>query len=208
MENRFFRWGALLIVAAMAVIVLVEQAKPEEEQNGLTVMLAFIVAGVLGAILFVTWVLPTIGDKMTEALVSSGEKVRDTPGAVVARHIAEGDYEAAIDELQKQSLADPQNPRPVLDIARLHLEKLDDPQGALQSLRTALISREWPPVHEATLRLRLADLLVTIPPPNFEAAKTEVQGVIDRFPDTPQATDAATKLREIQEKQFLASRQE
>ncbi|MFN0128469.1 MAG: hypothetical protein ACKV19_17480 [Verrucomicrobiales bacterium] len=207
MENRFFRWGALLIVAAMVVIVLVEQAKPEEEQNGLTVMLAFIVAGVLGAILFVTWVLPTIGDKMTEALVSSGERVRDTPGAIVARHIAGGDYEAAIDELQKQSLAEPQNPRPVLEIARLHLEKLDDPQGALQSLHTALISREWPPVHEATLRLRLADLLLSIPPPNFEAAKAEVQGVVDRFPGTPQAVDAATKLREIQEKQFLASRQ-
>lgn len=190
------------------VFVLVEKAKPDEEQNGMTMMLAFIVAGVIGAVLFVTWGLPTIGDKMTEALVSSGEKVEDTPGSVVARHIAQGDYEEAIAELQKQSLAEPQNPRPVLEIARLHHEKLEDPESAVQSLRTALVSREWPPAHEATLRLRLADFLMIVPPGGFEAARTEVQGVLDRFPGTPQAADAATKLREIQEKQFLASRQQ
>jgi hypothetical protein len=162
---------------------------------------------VIGAILFVTWVLPTLGDKMTEALVSSGEKVEETPGSLVARHIANGEYEEAIGELQKQSLAEPLNPRPVLEIARLHHEKLEDPESAVQSLQTALVSREWPPVHEAALRLRLVDFLLVMPPVNFEAAKAEVQRVLDRFPGTPQSADASTKLREIQEKQFLASRQ-
>jgi hypothetical protein len=206
MEHRFFRWGSLALMAAMMVFVLIEKAKPEAEQNGMTMMLAFIVAGVVGAVLFVTWVLPTIGDKMTEALVSSGEKVEETPGAVVARHIAHGEYEEAISELQKQSLADPHNPRPVLEIARLHHEKLDDSQSAVQSIQTALVSREWPPAHESTLRLRLADFILVGSPPNFEAAKAEVQRVLERFPSTPQAADASTKLREIQEKQFLASR--
>jgi len=208
MENRFFRWSSLLVIALLTVFVMVERGKPEEDQNGMTMMLAFIVAGVLGAVLFVTWILPTLGDKMTEALVSSGEKVQETPGAVVARHIAQGDYEDAITELQKQSLAEPQNPRPVLEIARLHHEKLEDPESAVQSLQTALVSREWPPAHEATLRLRLADFWMAMPTANFEAAKAEVQQVLDRFPGTPQSVEAATKLQTIQEKQFLASRQE
>lgn len=194
------------MLAALLVFVLVEKARPEEKQNGLTMMLAFIVAGVIGAILFVTWVLPTIGDKMTEALVSSGEKIEETPGAVVARLVAHGEFEEAIGELQKQSLADPHNPRPVLEIARLHLEKLDDPESALQSLQTALVSREWPAAHEATLRLRLADIFLSLAPANFEAAKSEALRVAERFQGTPHAADAATKLREIQEKQFLASR--
>jgi len=99
MENRFFRLASLAVIGLMTVFVLVERGKPEDEQNGLTMMLAFIVAGVVGAVLFVTWILPTLGDKMTEALVSSGEKIEETPGAVVARHIAEGDYEAAIGAL-------------------------------------------------------------------------------------------------------------
>ncbi len=208
MEGRYFRWVSLLIVVLMTIFVIAERGKPEEEQNGLTVMLAFIVASVLCAILFVTWILPTLGDKVTEAMVSSGEKVRDTPGAIVARHIAQGDYEGAITELQKQSFAEPQNPRPVLEIARLHLEKLEDPQSALQSLQTALVSREWPALHEATLRLKLADLLASASPPDFEAAKAEVQQVIDRFPGTTQAADASALLNQIQEKQFLASRGE
>lgn len=194
------------MIAAMMGFVMVEKAKPEAEQNGLTMMLAFIVAGVVAAVLFVTWVLPTLGDKMTEALVSSGEKVEDTPGAVVARHIAHGEYEEAIGELQKQSLADPHNPRPVLEIARLHHEKLEDLPGAVQTVRTALVSREWLPVHESSLRLRLADFLMAGTPPDFEGAKGEVQSVLDRFPGTPQAMEASTRLRAIQEKQFLASR--
>jgi len=208
MEHRFFRWGSLLVMGALLVHVLVEKSRPEEDQNGMAMMLSFIVMGVIAAVLFVTWVLPGIGDKMTEALVSSGEKIPQTPGSEVARHIAEGDYEAAIGDLQKQSLAEPQNPRPVLEIARLHHEKLDDPGSAVQSLHTALISREWPPVHEAVLRLRLADLMLVAQPDAFEPARAEVQQVVDRFPGTPQAADAAGKLREIQEKQFLASRRE
>jgi hypothetical protein len=208
MEHRFFRWGSLALIAAMMGFVMVEKAKPEAEQNGLTMMLAFIVAGVVAAVLFVTWVLPVIGDKMTEALVSSGEKVEDTPGARVARHIAQGEYDEAISELQKQSLADPHHPRPVLEIARLHQEKLEDLEGAVQSLRTALVSREWLPVHETTLRLRLADFLMAGAPPDFEGAKSEAQSVLDRFSGTPQAMDASAKLRVIQEKQFLASRAE
>jgi len=206
MEHRFFRWGSLLAIAAMMVFVLREKAKPEMEQNGMTMMLAFIVAGVLGAVLFVTWVLPTIGDKMTEALVSSGEKVEETIGSTVARHIASGDYDEAILVLEKQSATEPQNPRPVVEIARLYHEKLDDLPSARQTIATALVSREWPPIHEAALRLRLADFLVLQVPPDFEAAKAEVQRVSERFAGTPQAGDAAIKLREIQEKQFLASR--
>jgi hypothetical protein len=207
MENRLFRWGSLLVVGALLVFVLVEKAKPEEEQNGLTMMLAFIVAGVVGAVLFVTWVLPTIGDKMTEALVSSGEKVEETVGAVVAGHIASGEYEEAIAVLEKQSLAEPSNPRPVLEIARLYQEKLEDPQSAVQTLQTALVSREWGPGPEAGLRLRLADTLLALTPPQYDAARDEAQRVLDRFPGTPQSADATTKLREIQEKRFLAARE-
>jgi len=206
MEHRFFRWGSLLAMGALLVHVLVEKGRPEEEQNGLAMMLSFIVMGVIGAVLFVTWVLPAIGDKMTEALVSSGEKVESTPGSEVARHIAEGDYEEAISGLQKQSLGEPLNPRPVLEIARLHQEKLDDPASAVQSLHTALVSREWAPAHEAALRLRLAECLLAANPGDFDSARAEVQQVLDRFPGTPHAADAATSLRQIQEKQFLASR--
>ena len=208
MEHRLFRWGSLLVIGALVAHIMVERARPEEEQNGLSMMLSFIVMGVIGAVLFVTWVLPTLGDRMTEALVSSGEKVEPTPGSLVAGHLASGDYEAAIGELQKQSLADPSNPRPVLEIARLHHEKLDDTTSAIQSLHTALVSRDWAPAHETTLRLRLADFMLIAHPDNFEAAKAEIQKVLDAFPETPQAAEAATKHREIQEKQFLASRQE
>jgi len=206
MEHRIFRWGSLLVMGALLIHVMVERARPDDEQNGLSMMLSFIVMGVVGAVLFATWLLPTIGDKMSEALVSSGEKMPQTPGSRVARHLVEGDYEGAIAELQRQSLAAPLNPKPVLEISRLHHEKLADTGSAVQSLRTALVSREWPPADEATLRFRLADLMLMLTPPAFSTAEAEVQTVLDKFPGTTQAGDAESKRRELREKKFLASR--
>ena len=48
MEHRIYRWGSLLVMGALLVHVMVERARPDEEQNGLSMMLSFIVMGVVG----------------------------------------------------------------------------------------------------------------------------------------------------------------
>ena len=103
------------------------------------------------------------------------------------------------------ALAQPDDRFPVLEIARLYRDKLEDPDSAIQSLHTALISRPWSVESEGTLRLKLADLLST-DRKDFAAALVEVQTVIEKFPGTPSAGAATSKLREIEEQQFLASR--
>ena len=87
-----------------------------------------------------------------------------------------------------------------------HAVGMADTGSAVQSLRTALVSREWPPADEATLRFRLADLMLMLTPPAFSTAEAEVQTVLDKFPGTTQAGDAESKRRELREKKFLASR--
>ena len=206
MEHRFFRIGSLLVCAALIGHVALELRKAEADQNGVQVIMEIIVIAVIGGILFVTWILPTLGDKMTEAMISSGEQMEKTAGSEMAALIAAGDYEGAIAALQKQSLAEPANRQPVMEIARLYRDKLDDLDSALQTLQTALVSREWSPESEATLRLRRAELLAR-DLKDFTAAKAEVQAVLEKYPGTPQAGSATVRLREIEEQQYLATRQ-
>lgn len=207
MEHRFVRIGSLLVIGALLLHVMIQKGRPEEEQNGMTMMLEIIVMGVLGGILFVTWILPSLGDKMSEAMIGSGEEVEETPHSETAARIAAGNYAGAIAEYQKISLANPADRHPVMEIARLYRDKLHDSDSAVQTLHTALVSREWTPDNEAALRLRLADVLAE-DRKDFEAAKEQAQAVIDKFSGTPPAGAATAKLHDISEKQYLASREE
>ena len=47
----------------------------------------------LGGLLLVTWVLPALGDSVSEAMIGSGEKVEETVRSVAAVKLAAGNYE-------------------------------------------------------------------------------------------------------------------
>ncbi len=207
MEHRFFRYGSLAVIGLLILHVIWIRSRPEEQQNesGVLMILELFIIAILGGVLFVTWVLPALGDSMTEAMIGSGEKVEQTPRSTVVSLIAAGDYEEAILELEKQAQAAPTDRGPVLEIARLYHDKLNDPDSAVQTIRTALVSREWAAEDETQLRLRLADWLGARK--DFAGAREQVEAVLAKFPDTPQAGAATTKLREVQEKEYLASRE-
>lgn len=207
MENRFFRYGALVAVALVLGHVLWLRSRPEQEQNesGVLLILELFVIAILGGVLFVTWILPSLSDKVTEAVLSSGEKEEKTPRAIVAELLAEEDYEGAIAELQKQSLQNPSDRRLVMDMAWVYRDKLQDLPSAVQTIRTALVSREWSPENETALRAKLAELLAE--QKDFAGAKQELETVMQKFAGTPQAGEAASKLRDIEEKEYLAKRE-
>lgn len=206
MEHRFFRYGSLAVIGLLVLHVLIIRGQPEEKQNenAVLMILELFVIAILGGILFVTWVLPTLGEKVTEAVLSSGEKEAETPHSVVVALLAEGDYEGAIAELQKQAQAAPTDRKPVMEMARIYHDRLEDPDSAVQTIKTALVSREWSPEDETQLRLKLAEWLAGRK--DFAGARHQLETVIEKYPGTPQAGAATSTLREVEEKEYLANR--
>jgi hypothetical protein len=227
MEHRLFRFGSLLIIVVLGIHVMLERRKPDQssvvvaeiesepggpteevrpadQQNGILIILELIVMAGLGGVLVVTWLLPALGDSVSEAMIGSGEKVEETPRSVAAAKLAAGDYEGAIKELQQQELNHPADRYPVLEIARIYRDKMDDSNSATLTLHTALVSREWPIEDETILRLRLAEFLAA-DRKDFAGAREQIESIIQQHPGTPQAGAATTQLRALEEQEYRAS---
>lgn len=160
-----------------------------------------IVVGVVGGILCVKFVIPWIGDAMGEAMFSSGEKVEQDEMTKAAACISQGDYAGAIGHYEKMLEDKPDDPFPVAEIAKIHAERLHDPQSALRALEEHLQSREWPVDDAAFIMFRIADVHLTHRH-DFETARDMLEQVIGNFPNTRHSANAHHKMNEIEQVQY------
>jgi tetratricopeptide (TPR) repeat protein len=206
MDSRLFRISSLVILVLLVARIIYEKNQPDEEVNAMLVVLELILGAAIAGTLFVTWLLPSLGDKVSEAMLGSGEKVEETATSIATARLAQGDYEGAILEFEKMAAAHPADRQPVVEISRVYRDKLGDVDSAIQTIQTALVSREWNAEDEAFFWLRLADLH-SKDKKDFVKAREMVEKVMEKFADTPHAANATHKLRQIEEEEFIASRQ-
>jgi hypothetical protein len=205
MESKFFRITALIILVLLIGKVIYDKNQPEEDANAMLAVLELIIIFAIGGTLFVTWILPGLGDKVTEAMVGSGAKVKETETSQAMARVAQGDYAGAIREFEKMALANPADRYPVVEISRMYRDKLDDVDAAIQTIETALVSRPWSPEDETFLLLRLAEFY-SKDKADFTKARQAIDRVMEKHAGTAHAANATHKLRQIEEAEYLASR--
>ena len=152
----------------------------------------------------VQWVIPMLGDAVSTATYSSGEKVGPSPHAKALSFVTQGKYQEALEEFQRLSAENPTDRFPIMEIVKLQTGKLSDIDGAINTLRGAL-EQEWPEEDATFFAQRLADLYRD-EKGDLASAKEILQQLIQQFPGTPAAGNATHRLREIEEAEFLASR--
>ncbi|MGI8604484.1 MAG: tetratricopeptide repeat protein [Verrucomicrobiales bacterium] len=206
MDSRFFRISSIIVLGLLLGKIIYDRSLPEEEVNSMLVVFEFIIVAAIAGTLFVTWLLPSLTDKFSEAMLGSGDKIEETQTSIATAKLAQGDYEGAILEFEKMAAANPSDRQPVVEISRVYRDKLDDPDSAIQTIHTALISREWKPEDEAFFLLRLADLY-SKDKRDFGKAREVVDQVLQKHHGTPHAANATHKLRQIEEEEFIASRE-
>jgi tetratricopeptide (TPR) repeat protein len=183
-----------LLVAALVVDAI------KEADDGMK-LVAVILLGVTGGILMVKFVIPWIGDAMGEAVFSSGEQIEQDEMTKAAACISQGDYPGAIGHYEKMLEEKPDDPFPVAEIAKVHAERLHDPQSALQVLEEHLQSKDWPVDDAAFIMFRIADVHLTHLH-DYEAAHDMLQQVIGNFPNTRHSANANHKIHEVEQAQY------
>lgn len=183
-----------LLVAALVVDAI------KEADDGMK-LVAVILLGVTGGILMVKFVIPWIGDAMGEAVFSSGEQIEQDEMTKAAASISQGDYAGAIGHYEKMLEEKPDDPFPVAEIAKVHAERLHDPQSALQVLSDHLQSKDWPVDDAAFIMFRIADVHLTHLH-DYEAANDMLQQVIGNFPNTRHSANANHKIHEVEQAQY------
>jgi tetratricopeptide (TPR) repeat protein len=205
MDSKPFRITALIVLVLLVGKVIYDKNRPEEDANAMLAILELIVIAAIAGVLFVTWLLPSLGDKVTEAMIGSGARVKETETSQATARIAQGDYPGAIREFEKMAVANPADRYPVVEISRVYRDKLGDVDAAIQTIETALVSRPWSPEDETFLLLRLAEFY-SKDKTDFAKAREAIDRVMQKFAGTAHAANATHKLRQIEEAEYLASR--
>ncbi len=160
-----------------------------------------IVMGLTAGLLAVKFIIPWFGDMMGEAVFSSGEKVEQDHMTKAAARIAQGDYKGAIEHYEKMLEDKPDDPFPVAEIAKVHAERLHDPQAALKALEEHLQSKDWPVDDAAFIMFRIADVHLTHRH-DFETARDMLEQIIGNFPHTRHSANAHHRMSEIEQMQY------
>jgi len=204
MSQQFLTRAAIIGLFMLAVLYTVFNFNTWELPTQIVTVCAL---GLVGGIVFVVYVLPAVGDFIGGGLYSSGEELAPEPSMKAAAKVSAGDYDGAITEYLKLAAASPTDAFPVVEAARLAVEKLDDPGRAVVILTAALAGADdadesMETDSHAGLHFRLAELHVARFH-DFETALELMRSVTEKFAGTRHAANAGHKIQEWEEAQFM-----
>jgi len=164
-------------------------------------LVGFILLGGGGGILAVKYLLPWIGDAIGESMYSSGEQLEQDGLMKAAACISQGDFEGALAHYQAMIEEKPEDPFPAAEMAKVHAERLGDPQTAIQVLKNHLQRREWSVDDAAFLLFRVVEVQ-TNHLHDFTAARATLEQVIASYPNTRHSANAHHKISELDQAEF------
>lgn len=155
-------------------------------------MLLFIALGVPA----VAYIMPQIGDKIGDFFYSAPEMVAEDPYAKAAATLSRGDYNEALAAYRTLATDNPGDRFPVVEISKIQLDKLENVDGAIATLQSALDRGNWRENDEAFFIFRLADIY-SQQKKDKERARQYLQIAIEKFPETRHSANATHKLHEL-----------
>ncbi len=210
MHTTLVRNIAIVIFIGLLVMCVVQfksyQGLSDVEQADgiITLILCFIVTAVFGGLMFVFYVLPSFGDAVGEAMLSSAEEAGTDPYLKARGKIAIGDYEGAVAEFRQIARENPEDRLPITEIVKLYLERLHDPANAELVLENAIRDEHWSPEDASWFIFKLVDLVQTHQSEDQDRVVNLLQKVMRRYPQTRHSANATHRLREI-DPQLVAS---
>ncbi|MGE9267562.1 MAG: tetratricopeptide repeat protein [Verrucomicrobiales bacterium] len=177
--------------------ILLDRSEAVEEGNVMVkVAVPMVITVAYAGFLVVVYVLPYFVDRFTEEALGSTEEVEDDPLHDARAYTAQGDYEEAIRSYREVFEQNPDDRLPIVEISKLQREKLGDPQGAVDTLKGALESKEWRENDAAFFMFRISEIYEQ-ELDNHEGAVAILTQVTEEFPETRHSANATHKLREL-----------
>jgi len=159
-------------------------------------LLLFMAGGIAAGVLMLIFVIPWLGDAAGTFFYSSEEEMEPEASGLAIAKVAQGDYEGAITEYRKLMEDNPTDRFPVIEIAKIYLDRLGDPDGAVDFLEESLDDREWPVDDAAFLMFRTVDIEFTNRN-NPIRARELLSLIVENFEGSRHAANAQHRIEEI-----------
>jgi len=185
----------LVVIGLIGVFLAWLVRRLQGVDPGTTFVIVLFVGAGLG-VLAAKVILPRIGDAVGAFFYAPGGVLITDEATKGAVKLAQGDYAGAIAEYEAELKQKPDDTLAIGEIAKIHAERLNDPETALSFLRAQLASRSWPPDEAAFLMFRIAGIRADVMK-DFAGAQAALEQVIATFPDTRHSANARHKLKEL-----------
>ncbi|MGB1937441.1 MAG: tetratricopeptide repeat protein [Akkermansiaceae bacterium] len=195
MKGKIVHAIVFLVIAAIVATSFVG-SDPEDPAKLASQLPALLLAGLYIGFLFVMYLLPMLSNKATNAVLASNETVQRLPIHSAQAAYARGDYEEAIELYYAIAQEETDNRIPWVEISKIQHDKLESPETALNTLKTALEEHEWPADDAAYFMGRIAEIYLE----DLEDKETSVgvlRQIVELFPDTQYSASANQKINEI-----------
>jgi tetratricopeptide (TPR) repeat protein len=190
--------ASLLGGLALLVLLAWEQVKTGDEMAKL---LFFLTLGAVGGLWAVKYFIPWLGDAVGSFIYSSSEPAPLDESMRATAKLAQGDYEGAIAAFEEQLRRQPGDPHPVSEIAKIHSDRLHDPEAAVAVLQQQLKLGHWVADDAAFLLFRLAEVHAE-KRRDFAAARQVLEHVEAQFPNTRHSANAHHRRHELDQAEF------
>jgi tetratricopeptide (TPR) repeat protein len=203
MHNRNIINICLVSLFALAVLWVMGKWHTEAWQaNPMYPLLGILGLAIWGGLMFVTIILPSIGDAVGTVMYSSGEVSAKSEGMEAVAKLAAGDYEGAIAAYEHVLSEKPDDPFPISEIAKIYADKMHDPERAIAFLQEHLEGKPWPEDNAAFLMFRMVD--VNLGKEAMADAKDILEQIVGNFPGTRHSANAKHKMQELEQAEFKA----
>ena len=187
---------ALFAILVWWVFTNWEQWGDEKEGNVMMQFVGIMAITLVLGILFVTVVLPNLGDRIGDFFYSAPEKSEPDAYSKAAAKVTQGDYPGAIEAYQAIADEEPDNRFPIVEIAKIQHDNLGDIDAAIHTLENAVDGKEWNIDDAAFIIFRLHDIHL-YDKENPVRARQLLEMVVAKFPDTRHSANAHHKLNEL-----------
>lgn len=194
-------WIIRLCIAGLLILAAIMGWNWIDKENMGALFIYMIVVGVVGGLIGVKFFIPWVGDLLGTFFYSSGEEIQMDDSMKAIAKVAQGDYAGAISEYEKIAAAKPDDAFPIAEIAKIHADRLGDPEAALSYLYDKLEGKEWAPDAGAFLMFRIVEIHQD-KRHDLTAAQEVLEQIIAHFPNTKHSANAHHKLQEVQQQQF------
>ncbi|MEI6535537.1 MAG: hypothetical protein WCN98_09375 [Verrucomicrobiaceae bacterium] len=199
-QRNILNLGIIGIFAIAVLFVMQKWHSESWQSNPIIPLIAVIVLAVVGGTFFALVILPKFGDAVGTVMYSSGEEITQDESMRAAAKMAAGDYHGAIEEFEKMLKNKPDDVFPISEIAKIHADKLHEPDKAINFLQEHIEGQEWTEDNAAFLMFRLADILAH--KQDFVAAHDMLEQVVGTFPGTRHSANAKHRINELEELEF------
>jgi tetratricopeptide (TPR) repeat protein len=156
---------------------------------------------VIGGIVSMS-VLPAIGDQVGSFFYNPSTEIEKDPHHRALVKLANGDFQAAIDEYGKVVEKNPADTLALSEMVRIYCDKLHEPEPAAALLEGALQQEHWSNDDVAFLGERLVDIYWLHQRDGARSRSILLQ-IAEQMPETKHAANALHRLHEIDRAMLL-----